>query len=224
MCKTLAKELVDWRVCLYLSSQHCWSCHSPCCGSCHFPECLQSVHDEDDACDQLTFQAVAAAASICRHLWDFSSERAEARSVFDTTFSLSWWIPLVRCSGPALNLELSWRETLTAKAAIPFLVPWPSGSSGSPEKPSTYSCSAHFLYFDKSLNSSSVSSPSPREWRNTVCVALLSCFHLRWVLLRGFHVEGASVKQEFLPPEWNSDNDPWDQARSRPVCPGTARM
>ena len=35
--------------------QHDLCCHFPCCGSCHFRNCSQSVEDEEEACDQLTF-------------------------------------------------------------------------------------------------------------------------------------------------------------------------
>ena len=48
----LAQENVLKRDC---SSQHNLCCHSPCCASCHFRNCRQSVEDEEDACDQLTF-------------------------------------------------------------------------------------------------------------------------------------------------------------------------
>ena len=56
MCKILAKGLMAQRDCIHHSSHHCWSCHSSSCGSCHFLECHQFVEDEEDACDQLTFQ------------------------------------------------------------------------------------------------------------------------------------------------------------------------
>ena len=53
--RSLQQGLMDQRDCIHLSSHHCSSFHSPCCGSCHFPDCHQSVEDEDEACEQLTF-------------------------------------------------------------------------------------------------------------------------------------------------------------------------
>ena len=49
--------------------------------------------------------------------------------VSDFKFCLLPGIPLVRCSRRALNREHQWRETLSAKNAVAFLVPWLSGSS-----------------------------------------------------------------------------------------------
>ena len=41
------------------------------CGSCHFPDCHHSVEDEEDACDQLTFQFQVCHSTSDRNCsWD----------------------------------------------------------------------------------------------------------------------------------------------------------
>ena len=92
----------------------------------------------------------AAAVLISRHFCELSSDLAEAWRVFDFKFSLLSWIPLFRCSRPALNRGHQWRETSSAKTAVPFLVSWPSGSSG--RRPDEA-----FIYCDGALLSATIS-------------------------------------------------------------------